>query len=75
MLKKIPLKVNVRYLIQVNARYLIQIVWFMYVPKELFNNFLVVKEKEIIKMVYGSACEVIDTGTVKVTERDGTVVL
>ena len=37
--------------------------------KELFN-FLVAKEEGIVKMVDISACEVIDTGTVKVTERD-----
>jgi len=41
--------------------------------KELFNNSLVVKEKGIVKMVDGSTCEVIGTGTVKVTERDGIV--
>ena len=40
--------------------------------KELFNS-LVAEEKGIVKMVNGSACEVIGTGTVKVTERDGTV--
>jgi len=40
--------------------------------KELFN-FLVVKEKEIIKMVDRSTCKVIDTGIVKVTKRDETV--
>ena len=37
--------------------------------KELFNS-LFAKEDGIIKMVDGSAYEVIDTGTVKVTERD-----
>jgi len=42
-------------------------------PKELFNNSLVAKEEEIVKMVDGSACEVIGTGIVKVTERDGTM--
>ena len=41
--------------------------------KELFNNFLVTKEEEIVKMVDGSACEVIGTGTVKITGRDETV--
>jgi len=41
-------------------------------PKELFNS-LVAKEEEIVKMVDGSTCEVIDTGTVKITERDGTM--
>ena len=35
--------------------------------KYLFNNFLVAKEEGIVKMVDGSTCEVIDTGTVKVT--------
>ena len=40
--------------------------------KELFNS-LVANEEGIVKMVDGSACEVIGTGTVKVTERDGTV--
>ena len=41
--------------------------------KELFNNYLVAKEEVIVKMVDGSACEVIGTGIVKVTRRDGTV--
>ena len=36
-------------------------------------NFLVAKEEGIVKMVDGLACEVIGTGTVKVTGRDGTV--
>jgi len=40
--------------------------------KELFNS-LVTKEEGTVKMVDGSACEVIGTGTVKVTERDGMV--
>ena len=40
--------------------------------KELFNS-LVAKEEGIVKMVDESACEVIGTGTVKFTERDGTV--
>ena len=40
--------------------------------KELFNS-LVVKEEGIVKMIDGSACEVIDTVTVKGTERDGRV--
>ena len=39
--------------------------------KELFNNSLVANEEGIAKMVDGSACEVIDTGTINVTERDG----
>ena len=41
--------------------------------KELFNNFLVTKEEEIVKMVDGLACEVIGTGTINVTGRDETV--
>jgi len=41
--------------------------------KELFNNFLVAKEEGIVKMVDGSACEVIGTETIKVTGRDRTV--
>ena len=32
---------------------------------------MVAKEEETVKMVNGSACKVIDTGTVKITERDG----
>ena len=40
--------------------------------KELFNS-LIAKEEGIVKMVDGSACEIIGTGTVKITERDGTV--
>jgi len=40
--------------------------------KELFNS-LVAKEEIVVKMVDGSTCEGIGTGTVKVTERDGTV--
>jgi len=31
------------------------------------------KEKGTVRMVDGSACKIIDTGTVKVTERDETV--
>ena len=34
---------------------------------------MIVKEKGIVKMVDGSACEVIGTGTIDVTERDKTV--
>ena len=41
--------------------------------KELFINFLVAKEKGIVNMVDGSTCEVIGTGIVKVTYRDGMV--
>ena len=41
-------------------------------PKEIFN-FLVAKKKGIVKIVDCSACEVIDTGTINVTRRDGTV--
>ena len=36
-------------------------------------NFLVAKEKRLVKMVDGSACEVIGIRTVKGTERDGMV--
>ena len=38
----------------------------------MFNS-LVAKEKGIVKMVNGLACEVIGIGTIKVTERGGTV--
>ena len=31
------------------------------------------KEERIVKMVDGSACEVISTGIIKITERDGTM--
>ena len=41
--------------------------------KELLNNSLVVKEEGIVKMVNGLTCEIIGTGTVKVTGRDGTM--
>ena len=41
--------------------------------KELFNNSLVAKEEGVVITVDGSACKVIGTGTVSVTERDGTV--
>ena len=34
---------------------------------------LIAKEEETVKMVNGSACEVIGTETIKVTERDETV--
>jgi len=44
-----------------------------YSQKELFNNSFVAKEKGIVKMVDGSAYEVIGTGTVKVTGRKRTV--
>ena len=40
--------------------------------KELFN-FLVAKEERIVKMVDGSACEIIGTGTINIAERDGMV--
>ena len=40
--------------------------------KELFNS-LIVKEEGTVKIVDGSACKIISTGTVKVTERDETV--
>ena len=36
----------------------------------MFNSLL---EKKNVKMVDGSACKIIDTGTVNVTGRDGTV--
>ena len=39
--------------------------------KKLLNS-LVAKEERTVKMVDG-ACEIIDTGSVKVTERDGTM--
>ena len=38
----------------------------------MFNS-LVAKEEGTVKIVHNSACEVIDTGTVKITKRDGTV--
>ena len=41
--------------------------------KELFNNSLVAKEEGVVITVDGSAGKVIGTGTVSVTERDGTV--
>ena len=34
---------------------------------------MVAKEEGIVKMVDGSACKVIGTGIVKITERDGMV--
>ena len=40
--------------------------------EELFNS-LVAQEEGIVKMMDSSACKVIGTGTVKVTERDGMV--
>jgi len=40
--------------------------------KKMFNS-LVVKEEGTIKMVDGSACEVISTRTVNVIKRDGTM--
>ena len=40
--------------------------------KEMFNS-LVVKEEGTVKMVDDSACEVINTGIVNITWRDGTV--
>ena len=42
--------------------------------KELFNS-LVVKEEGTVKMVNGSACEIIGIRTVKITGRDGWRVL
>jgi len=44
----------------------------VYSQKKLFNS-LVTKEEGTIKMMDGSSCKVIDTETVKVTERDGMV--
>ena len=38
----------------------------------MFNS-LVAKEKRTIKIVDGSACEVIGTGIIKIIERDQTV--
>ena len=38
----------------------------------MFNS-VVAKEKETVKMVDGSACEVIDTRIINVTRRDGTM--
>ena len=40
--------------------------------KEMFNS-LVAKEEGTVKMVDGLTWEVIDTGTVNVTDRDGMV--
>ena len=40
--------------------------------KEIFNSF-VTKEDRTVKIVDGSACEVIDTGTVNLTARYRTV--
>ena len=34
---------------------------------------MIAKEEGIVKIVDGSACEVIVTGTIKITERGGTV--
>jgi len=38
----------------------------------MFNS-LIAKEEDTVKMVDGSACEVIGTGTINVTCKDGTV--
>jgi len=40
--------------------------------KDMFNS-LVAKEKRTVKMLDGSACEVIGTGTVNITRRGETV--
>ena len=40
--------------------------------KELFNSF-VAKKEGTVKMVDGLACKIINTGTINITERDGTV--
>ena len=39
----------------------------------MFNNSLVPKEEEIVKIVDGSTCENIGSGTIKVIGRDGIV--
>jgi len=36
-------------------------------------NFLLPKEEEIVKIAYGSTCEIISTGTVNVIKRDEAV--
>ena len=41
--------------------------------KELFHNSLVAKKKGVVIMIDDSACKVIGTKTIKVTERDGTM--
>ena len=38
----------------------------------MFNS-LVAKEEGTVKMMDGSACEIIDTETIKIIERDGTM--
>jgi len=45
---------------------------YVFYHKEMFKS-LVVKVEGIVKIVDGSTCKVIDTGTVNVTCRDGTV--
>jgi len=40
--------------------------------KDMFNS-LIAKEERAVKMVDGSACKIIGTGTVNVTRRDGMV--
>jgi len=44
----------------------------VYSQKEMFNS-MVAKEKGTVKIVIDSACEVISTGTINVTSRDGMV--
>ena len=43
----------------------------VYSQKEMFNS-LIAKEEESVKMMNGSTYEVIDTGTVNFTCKDGT---
>ena len=45
----------------------------MYILKKKLFNSLVAKEEETVKIVDGLAYEVIGTGTVNVTKRDGTL--
>jgi len=59
--------------LKIKAEYLIRVVRFMYVLKKKLFNSLVAKKEGTVKMVEGSACEVIGTGTIKVKERDETV--
>ena len=60
-------------LLKVKIEYLFLLVRFMYILRKSFFNSLVAKEEGILKMVDGSAYEVINTRTVKVTRRDVTV--
>ena len=47
---------------------------YAYSQKEMFNS-VIAREEGIVKMVDHIACEIISTGTVNVTSRDGTVLL